>query len=1126
MQRKNLFNDGWEFFLAESGAGIAAAENAEYAPVDIPHDWLIYDTDNLYKSGDGLYRKFFEADDIYSHSYILCFDGVYMDCTVYVNGTEAVSWTHGYTSFGTDISALLNEGRNRIDVLVRYKSPNSRWYSGAGIFRNVWLYELSPVHLNINGIYISPDAETGDIYINTETVGVSSAMPPLEVRHTAFDESGNIIAQGRSPVTWSCNEFTIHADDIRLWSLEERNLYTLRTELAVIQDGTVLDCDENTFGFRKLRFDPDFGFFLNGKNIKLKGVCLHHDLGCLGAAFNSSALERQLMIMKDMGVNSVRTSHNPPAAEFMEICDRIGLLVDSECFDMWELHKTEFDNARFFKDTAHRDVKSWVKRDRNHPSLIMWSIGNEILDTHVDEHGYETAEQLAGYVKESDYKGNAKPTIASNYIEWENAQKVGKMLGISGYNYTERCYDDHHKKYPRTVIYGSETASALRSRGIYHFPADIPKLTHADNQCSSLGNSTARWGSTAEDAWTADRDRPFCMGQYVWSGFDYIGEPTPYETRSCYFGAVDTAGIPKDIYYFYKSVWTDEPMIHLLPYWDFSEGQETDVIAYTNAPCAELFLNGVSQGKQYIDHEHGKVLHCQWKVRYTAGEITAKAYDDSGNMIAEETRRSFGDAARLRVAAERDTVKADGRDVVFVIISAEDKDGNPVENARNRFTVKVTGAGRLAGTDNGDPTDTDGYRSDCRRLFSGKAAAAVMSGTEAGDITVTVTSEGLGSAEATIRAEKVPVPAGVSAVTGVPCSGSTDKEIPIRTAKLSCGLHTLTPDTPECDAAIEIFPANRTYDDISCAVLKANGTKSDCAEAVYADGKIHITAKGDGEAVLTVFCMNGGKYPQLIAEMNFSCEGFGQTLRSPYEYISAAEYSSSPDTFSITEGNSVGAFGDNVTLYFDGTDFGKHGSERIELYIGNSSGKDVIIDILDGERTITAVNFPHNGLWNSFAPMTFALPEKLKGVHTLGFRIRGRCLFGGSEFVSPVFGTIFPADCDELYGDCFTKDGSSVRGIGNNTVIGFRALSFGSGADAVIIRGSTPNEINTIQMKISKDGAETTHLLEFRQNGGHEQQFGIPEITGVNDVDLVFLPGSDFDLDSFSFVKKEETPEG
>ncbi|MDE7240081.1 MAG: DUF4982 domain-containing protein, partial [Lachnospiraceae bacterium] len=542
-----------------------------------------------------------------------------------------------------------------------------------------------------------------------------------------------------------------------LWDLEDPQLYTLETVLYC--DGSRADEQRCRIGFRTIAFLPDSGFWLNGKNVKINGVCLHHDLGALGAAVNRTALRRQLLSMKEMGANAVRTSHNMPAVELMELCDELGILVDSEAFDMWELSKTEYDYARFFKEWYQKDVASWVRRDRNHPSVIMWSVGNEIYDTHASARGEEVTKALCAEVKKHDPWQNAYTTIGSNYIEWEGAQRCARHIELVGYNYGEALYQGHHERFPEWCIYGSETAARVQSRGIYHFPKAAAYITHDDLQCSSLENCRAGISErTAQTSIIADRDTPFCAGQFIWTGSDYIGEPSPYETKNAYFGQIDTAGFRKDSYYLYQAAWTDQPVLHILPYWDFNDGQLIDVMAYTNQPCVELFLNGESQGKKEI----GAGYSADWQIPYQKGTLRVAAYDRNGVMTAEDETTSFGETASLILSPDKERLKADGEDLIFLTISAHSADGVFVANAKNRVEVSVSGAGRLVGLDSGDSTDYDEYKGTSKRLFSGKLLAIIAGKQDEGEILVRVASPGLPDAELTLFAERAALPEGAS----------------------------------------------------------------------------------------------------------------------------------------------------------------------------------------------------------------------------------------------------------------------------------------------------------------------------------------------------------------------------
>ena len=582
-----------------------------------------------------------------------------------------------------------------------------------------------------------------------------------------------------------------------------------------------------------------------------------------------------------MGCNAVRTAHNMPVKQLAEICDELGLLVNSESFDMWENSKTEFDNHRFFVQHAERDVRSWIERDRNHPSVIMWSIGNEISDTN-DPHGIEITQRLYDYVQKYDPRHNAYATIGSNFMGSENAQKCSDIVKLAGYNYSEHMYKDHHEKYPDWMIYGSETASAVRSRGIYRFPADVPQLTHDDLQCSSLDNSVVGWGASAMKSWRLDRDHDFCGGQFIWTGFDYIGEPTPYSTKNSYFGIVDTAGFPKDIYYFYQSVWTDKPMIHIAPsYWDFNDGDIIDVIIYSNAHTVELFLNGNSIGKHTMALSTDERMRAEFKVPYKAGVITAKGYDANQNEIVSQTLETPSDPVGFFVSTgrEEDVIRADGRDIMFLEIGVCDKDGIPVGNARNRVKVEVSGEGRLVGLDNGDSTDYDSYKGDNRRLFSGKLLAMIQSTDKEGEVTVKLSSEGIETAEFSFRTEGCGGCEGISVVSdNAYPTAKTEyiNEIPVRKIVTFCDNRELNADRKTAEINVKLLPENATYSNITWKCVRSNGVEVDCASIVWEGTKAVVTAIGDGEFFARAFLNNGASQPQVCADVAMTVPGLGQ----------------------------------------------------------------------------------------------------------------------------------------------------------------------------------------------------------------------------------------------------------
>ncbi|MDE6902991.1 MAG: DUF4982 domain-containing protein, partial [Lachnospiraceae bacterium] len=698
---RTLWNEGWSFLRLEVGTELSDALGREqdFVPVDIPHDWLIYDADRLYENGTGWYRKNFTWTGDGTKRLFLVFEGIYMDSAVYVNGHKAAEWKYGYSTFTVEITEHVRKGANQILVSACFQAPNSRWYSGAGIYRNVWMKETESICIPENGIYISTRRQQEDFVLRVETaVDVPAVVPAggeadrdgggqevYAVTHRLFYQNREVPMQLIKDER-SGREYLVEKPV--LWDVEEPALYTLRT--CLVCAGEIRQQEECSFGFRYTAFDPDRGFFLNGRHVKLQGVCEHHDLGALGAAFNEAAMVRRLKKLKSMGVNAIRGSHNMMAVRFVELADEMGFLLISEAFDMWERSKNTYDYGRYFAEWHERDVEAWVCRDRNHPSVILWSIGNEIYDTHAGERGQELTGELRELVERYDPWRNARVTIASNYMPWENACKCADLVKIAGYNYSEKYYEEHHRKHPDWVIYGSETSSIVQSRGIYHFPLKAEILAEDDRQCSALGNSITSWGAKSlENCVTVDRDTAFSMGQFLWTGFDYIGEPTPYHTKNSYFGQIDTAGFPKDSYYVWQAAWTDyheAPMVHVFPYWDFNPGQLIDVRVCSNAPEVELFLNGKSLGRRKLSHApgSGRTILADYQVPYEEGALTAVAYDEAGREIAGSTRRSFGNSHAVRIYPENTVIKADGKDLLFLEIGTVDERGNPVENACDR----------------------------------------------------------------------------------------------------------------------------------------------------------------------------------------------------------------------------------------------------------------------------------------------------------------------------------------------------------------------------------------------------------------------------------------------------------
>jgi len=1146
---KILFNDGWEF--AKSGLDAADCRGLAFEPVDLPHDWLIYDTLNLYENSIGWYRKrFVSATAGRGERTYLCFDGVYMNSALYVNQRRIGEWKYGYSSFEFEITEALADGENEILLKVVHQSPNSRWYSGAGIYRNVWLKTSGANRIATNGVYVStrPAGDAWQVEIDTDL----EIVREMELSHTILSPEGVVaayserIAAGEAPQRRHVARLEVKRP--RLWSPDAPNLYRLVTELRSVETEAnglakpdIVDTVSQSIGFRDIVLDPQEGLLVNGIKMKLHGVCEHHDLGALGAAFNINALRRRFSILKEMGVNAIRTAHNMPAPELMDLADEMGFFVVSEAFDMWERPKTPYDYARFFKEWALIDVKSWVTRDRNHPSLLLWSIGNEIYDTHADERGQEITRMLMEAVRRYDPRENGRVTIGSNYMPWANAQKCADIVKVVGYNYAEKYYREHHEKHPDWIIYGSETASVVQSRGIYHFPFEQAILADDDEQCSALGNSPTSWGAkSAEACIIADRDAPFSLGQFIWTGFDYIGEPTPYHTKNAYFGQVDTATFKKDSFYIYQAEWTDyrtKPMVHLFPYWDFNPGQMIDVRVCSNAPKVELRLNGKTIGTHDIDHEHGTQLVGWWKVPYEPGVLEAIAYDEAGNAIATDVKRSFGDAKRLCLEPDKTTLAADGTDLIFVEITAEDADGVKVENASNRVHVRVTGAGRLIGLDNGDSTDYDPYKGRSRRLFSGKLMAVIGATLQPGNIRIEVTSPGLEGAFAEFEAlprANVDLLAGVSARMenrDLPVVTGSAGEIPVRKIEIvSEDGQVLDRERPEIRVHAILHPANASYRDVEWTVVNDAGIPSNIAK-VEANGlEAKVAAFGDGTFRLRCTSRNGTDKTKLISQLEFRSTGLGKVYKDPYEFIAGGLYDYSKGEVGSGNEHGVATSRDGEThVGFRDIDFGPYGSDTITIPIFALSGEPYSLQIWEGmpdeagSELLADVIYQKPSKWNVYQEETYRLSKRLRGVTSICFVTRRKMHIKGFSFKKKnrALEQNSAADCDRIYGDAFTVTEQGVEGIGNNVSLAFEQMDFGSdGVTKLEICGRSTIDKNTIHVRFEGEEGEHARIVEFAYSGQYEtREFALEKVTGLQNVTFIFLPGSRFDFAWFRFKR-------
>ena len=808
-REKICFNDNWSFSLSDNPkASETDFNDKEWRVLNLPHDWAIegdFSKDNpsgtgggALPGGTGWYRKTFVPGNEDSDKIIrIDFDGIYMNSEVFINGQSLGKRPYGYISFGYDITPYLkwNE-KNVIAVRVdNSEQPNSRWYSGCGIYRSVWLTKTSPVHVDEWGTYVT----TSEISNNNATLNIVTTVQnsgknneTITLKSILNDMDGSIVAETESSVSVVAGQksdinHTLNISSPKLWDIENPYLYSLVTE--VIKDGKCIDRYTTTTGVRDFKFDAEKGFILNGKQTKINGVCMHHDLGCLGAAVNTRAIERQLQILKDMGCNGIRCSHNPPAPELLDLCDKMGFIVMDEAFDMWRKKKTSHDYARYFNEWHEKDLRDFILRDRNHPSIFVWSIGNEVLeqwsDAKADTLSLEEAnlilnfghsadmlakdgemsvnslltKKLADFVRELD---PTRPiTAGCNEPNPGNHLFKSGALDIIGYNYHNANIPDVPKNFPGKPFIITESNSALMTRGYYRMPSnemfiwperwDKPFYDESFS-CSSYENCHAPWGNPHEENIKLVRNNDFISGQYIWTGFDYIGEPTPYgwPARSSYFGIVDLAGFPKDVYYLYQAEWTNKQVLHLFPHWNWTEGQEIDMWCYyNNADEVELFINGESQGIRSKDEDN---LHVVWRVKFIPGTVKVVARKN-GNIIAEKEIHTAGTPHKIRLTPDRDIITADGKDLSFVTVEVLDKDNNLCPISENLINFEVKGNAFIAGVDNGCQTSMERFKDNKRKAFNGKCLVVLQNNGEKGTATLTVKSNGLESSTIEIKSK-------------------------------------------------------------------------------------------------------------------------------------------------------------------------------------------------------------------------------------------------------------------------------------------------------------------------------------------------------------------------------------
>ncbi|WP_426670832.1 beta-galactosidase GalB [Mucilaginibacter sp. McL0603] len=771
------FDKGWHFHLGDvSGAENPTISDAAWRTLDLPHDWSVEGTfskenpatpeGGALPGGIGWYRKSFtvpassKGKEVY-----IDFDGVYQKSTVWINGHELGFRPNGYISFRYDLTPYLKfGGQNVIAVKVDNSvQPNSRWYSGSGIYRNVWLVTTNKIAIDHWGTYVTtPEVseQSALIHLETHIKNLNGNPAKVTLATTVYNAAGkpvitlNTAETDVSTSNYVAQEITVTKPE--LWSVDHPYLYKVVTK--VMSGKAVIDEYTTPLGIRYFNFDADKGFSLNGKPMKILGVCDHHDLGSLGAVVNYRALERQLQMLKAMGCNGIRTSHNPPAPELLELCDKMGFIVMDEAFDCWEVRKAKYDYHLFFKEWHKRDLEDQILRDRNHPSVMIWSIGNEIPQQG-DTSALRIAPELAGIVHSLD---KTRPiTTANDRPDTTNKIIKSGAIDLIGYNYHEFDYAKFHDRYPGKKFIATETTSGLETRGHYDMPSDSIRVWpprwdkpfttgNADHTVSAYDNVRPAWGSTHEATWKVMKKYDFLSGLFIWTGFDYLGEPTPYSwpSRSSYFGIIDLAGFPKDIYYMYQSEWTDKTVLHIFPHWNWTPGKTVDVWAfYNHADEVELFLNGKSLG---VKKKEGDDLHIMWRVKYEPGTLKAVSRKD-GKVVLTREIHTAGKPAKIELVADRKNIKADGKDLSFITVKILDKDGNVVPDADNLVNFKINGNASIASVDNGLETDHDPFKADYRHAFNGLALAIVQSKDKPGSITFTATSQGLQGATVVLQ---------------------------------------------------------------------------------------------------------------------------------------------------------------------------------------------------------------------------------------------------------------------------------------------------------------------------------------------------------------------------------------
>ncbi|MGI4870339.1 MAG: beta-galactosidase GalB [Janthinobacterium lividum] len=801
-----LLTTDWKFTKGDvANAATPAFDDKKWQTVRIPHDWAITGpfsgsndlqavkieqnnekqatlkagrTGGLPFIGTGWYRRHLpEARLAAGQRATLVFDGAMSDAHIFVNGREVGFWPYGYNSFYFDITDYLTPGAdNLLAVRLQNQPEASRWYPGAGLYRNVHLVVTGDVHIPVWGTYVTtPEITPEQATVVLKTQVVVAGGPycyaltyPLRLKTEIRDAAGKLVDSTTTNLTVIVASLTasgqqevaqrLQVPQPKLWNPETPTLYTAVSKLYEFND-QLIDTYETRFGIRSYKFEAGKGFSLNGQLRKMHGVCNHHDLGPLGAAVNVAALRRQLALLKEMGCDAIRTSHNMPAPELVTLADEMGFMLMDETFDEWKTPKVKNGYSQYFDQWSEKDLVNLIHRDRNHASVFMWSIGNEVPDQGAPG-GKKILKRLQDIAHRED---PTRPvTMGMDQFDSDIKNNFAALLDVPGFNYKPHRYAEADAKLPQGVLLGSETASTVSSRGVYKFPAVPGKdKQYPDNQSSSYDLEACNWSQLPDDEFVAQDDLPYVAGEFVWTGFDYLGEPTPYDAKwpshSSYFGILDLAGLPKDRYYLYRARWnTAQPTLHLLPHWTWPgrEGQTTPVFCYTSYPAAELFVNGQSQGRQTKSTTGSNLTRYRlmWpNVKYAPGTIKVVAYDASGQAVGTEEIHTAGPAHHLRLLPDHTTLTADGQDLAYVTVRVEDAQGNLCPEAANELQFSVKGAGTFKAVANGDATNLQPFQQPQMRVFQGQLVVLVQAGSQAGSVGLTVVGKGLPSGQVTLQ---------------------------------------------------------------------------------------------------------------------------------------------------------------------------------------------------------------------------------------------------------------------------------------------------------------------------------------------------------------------------------------